>query len=317
MHGASDEHKRETWFEVLSAKYLIEWNSTSGRRQPFSASMQVRTVGAVTATKVDTSGGFVVRRTSRTIAERPMDSVFVFQQINPTGSVFSTWKGRRGGELATGDLVIGSGDETWESMGDSEFGHRIWVIPARLVMPFAQNPSELEAGVWLRAQDPCNVLISTYLTEFTRHGPRMRPEVAEVFAGNIGRLLSVASVPPDDLLRSAEAGRLGRLAKIKQEIETRLADPLLSPGRIAEALGLGLRTLHATFAPTGETCAAYITRRRLEEARALVVGAPWRSISDIAFGLGFNSMGTFFRTYRGRFGETPTESRRRDSAAAE
>ena len=66
------------------------------------------------------------------------------------------------------------------------------------------------------------------------------------------------------------------LARAAMEIaDRRLTDPDLTPAALARQLNVSVRTLHRAFATAGETVAAYIRRRRLEQAR-LELAAPAR-----------------------------------------
>ena len=66
-----------------------------------------------------------------------------------------------------------------------------------------------------------------------------------------------------------------------------------------------IRTFRATF---GETPHRYLQRRRVERAMYLLRETD-RSVTDICLDVGFNSLGTFTRTFRDIVGETPTDYR--------
>jgi AraC-like DNA-binding protein len=68
-----------------------------------------------------------------------------------------------------------------------------------------------------------------------------------------------------------------------------------------------IRTFSATF---GETPHRYLQRRRVERAMFLL-RATDRSVTDICFETGFNSLGTFSRTFQDVVGESPTAFRQR------
>ncbi|MFF3248853.1 hypothetical protein ACFYWY_35165 [Streptomyces sp. NPDC002870] len=53
----------------------------------------------------------------------------------------------------------------------------------------------------------------------------------------------------------------------KDLVDSRLADPDLSPSMLARELNVSVRTLHRAFAAAEETIAGYIRRSRLEQAR--------------------------------------------------
>jgi len=103
----------------------------------------------------------------------------------------------------------------------------------------------------------------------------------------------------------------GRHANVKLYIEQNLRDPELSPSTIANRLKLSSRYLRMIFAAGNETVSAYILRRRLEECARQMSDTRWRghSISEIAFGWGFNSAPHFTRSFRERFKVSPRDYR--------
>lgn len=102
---------------------------------------------------------------------------------------------------------------------------------------------------------------------------------------------------------------------LRQPIDYALAyldDPSLSTAQIATATGLSMRTVQKAFARhLAVTPSAFITDQRLiRSARALKEGDD-RSITQIAFDVGFSDAAFFSRCFRRRFGITPSEWRRR------
>jgi AraC-like DNA-binding protein len=71
------------------------------------------------------------------------------------------------------------------------------------------------------------------------------------------------------------------------------------------------RQFRATF---GETPHRYLQRRRVERAMELLRETDI-AVTDICFDVGFNSLGTFSRTFRGIVGEPPSAYRARFAAA--
>src|SRR5438309_3083858 len=68
-----------------------------------------------------------------------------------------------------------------------------------------------------------------------------------------------------------------------------------------------IRSFRAAF---GETPHRYLQRRRVERAMFLL-RETHRSITDICLEVGFNSLGTFSRTFREIVGESPLAYRKR------
>ncbi|MGF7169842.1 AraC-like DNA-binding protein [Sphingobium xanthum] len=115
----------------------------------------------------------------------------------------------------------------------------------------------------------------------------------------------------DDLITSS-AVLTGRHARVRLFIEENLRDPDLSPRFIAARLKLSARYLRMIFAAGNETASAYVLRRRLEESARQMADPAFAhlTITDIAFGWGFNSAPHFARSFRERFGLAPRVYRR-------
>ena len=104
--------------------------------------------------------------------------------------------------------------------------------------------------------------------------------------------------------RGRDSLRSAQLAAVKRYVDLHLADPGLTPASAAAALGISARQLHRLFEPSGSSFARYVLRQRLLRCRDTIAGATGtgRSVVDIAFGWGFNSMATFYRAFVSEFG---------------
>lgn len=94
----------------------------------------------------------------------------------------------------------------------------------------------------------------------------------------------------------------------KDLADSRLTDPDLCTATLARELNVSARTLQRAFTAAGESVTTYIRRRRLEEARlALSVPAGRLTISDLAAHWQFADSSHFIRTFKKRYGQTPTD----------
>jgi AraC-like DNA-binding protein len=112
--------------------------------------------------------------------------------------------------------------------------------------------------------------------------------------------------------RSSTASRRAHLHRLRQTIETLLADPDLTLGRVAAAEGVSPRYLQKLFASEGESFTHYIRLRRLERCRLDLLSPRYgdQSISSICFRWGFNGSAHFSRAFREQYGLSPREFRR-------
>jgi transcriptional regulator GlxA family with amidase domain len=100
-----------------------------------------------------------------------------------------------------------------------------------------------------------------------------------------------------------------RLLRARDAMDRTYAEPLDVPS-LARIAGVSqahfIRTFRATF---GETPHRYLQRRRVERSMWLLRETD-RSVTDICLDVGFNSLGTFSRTFREIVGVAPIAYRR-------
>lgn len=103
-----------------------------------------------------------------------------------------------------------------------------------------------------------------------------------------------------------------RMLRARDTMDRAFSQPLDVPtlARVAHVTPAHFsRQFRATF---GETPHRYLQRRRVERATELLRETD-QSVTEICFGVGFNSLGTFSRTFRAIVGEAPSAYRARFS----
>lgn len=110
-----------------------------------------------------------------------------------------------------------------------------------------------------------------------------------------------------------ETHKRALLARVHAFVQGRLGDPELSPGMIATAHHVSLRSPQALFQEHGMTVAGWIRERRLEGAgrdlaNADLVGAP---VAAIAARWGFSNPAHFTQVFKAAYGMPPRDCRQR------
>jgi AraC-like DNA-binding protein len=140
-------------------------------------------------------------------------------------------------------------------------------------------------------------------------------DAAAAVAGNVLDLFATSCVSAGVGvgLIADSAVTVGRRLHIRRYIEANLRDPELSARSIAAAFGISPRYLHIIFAGEDETVSNYVLRRRIEETAKQLVDPAWRkrTITEVAFGWGFNNATHFARVFKDRMGCSPREHRAR------
>jgi AraC family transcriptional regulator, positive regulator of tynA and feaB len=155
-------------------------------------------------------------------------------------------------------------------------------------------------------------LVADYLRDFWNRAqhelsPLLLPRFAEIALQMIaGAYADIPDARPDGSSRVTE-----HRVRIRAFIEEHLCEADLTPKSVAEALRMTPGYLHRLFSDNGESVARYILRRRLEECHRNLTDCMQmgRSVTDIAFEHGFNSLPHFCRVFRNHFGATPSELR--------
>ncbi|BBK41687.1 transcriptional activator RhrA [Allostella vacuolata] len=152
-------------------------------------------------------------------------------------------------------------------------------------------------------------LLVTYGAYLLMRGPHSRQE-AEMAQAHFNELLPLVvgylrgEAPPP-----ARSARLGR---IKGEIDAHLSHPDLTAGMIARMHGVTVRYVQRLFQDEGTTFSRFVLDRRLAAARRMIEqDDDRRPISTIAYEVGFGDLSYFNRAFRQRYGQAPSEVRRR------
>lgn len=100
-----------------------------------------------------------------------------------------------------------------------------------------------------------------------------------------------------------------RLALIKKDIASNATDPDLNIIDIARRQRVTARYVQRLFEREGTSFGQYLRDLRLDFVRAQIEAGDDRTISTIAFDIGFGDLSHFNKGFRQRFGATPTEIR--------
>ena len=131
----------------------------------------------------------------------------------------------------------------------------------------------------------------------------------------VGLLVGAAPGQEEELRRRGYS--TARLDMMKAEAIDRLDQSGLTIESIAHGNGISARQAQRLFARSGQTFSEFVLDRRLSLARRLLgeSGRP-RKISDVAFACGFGDLSYFNRTFKRRFGASPSDMQAMDVTAA-
>jgi AraC-like DNA-binding protein len=119
------------------------------------------------------------------------------------------------------------------------------------------------------------------------------------------------SSEPDRQAADDQSVQHVRLRSIKAYIEEHLGDPNLSLTTIARENGVSLRYLHHLFRVIDMSASEWLRLRRLQRCRDLLSSPQHahRSITEIAYSMGFSSSSHFSNLFREHFNMRPSDAR--------
>lgn len=214
--------------------------------------------------------------------------------------------------LGQGDLALVNNAAPHSILLDPQSDLFLLRVPLRLLRTYLPSPEQF-CGRPLRVGDGiCEGVGDLIASICTQLETGLAEDYRSRIARNLLDLLATAFALALDGALQGTPVICDRNARVRLHIEETLRDPELRPSIIAAHLRLSPRYLRAIFAASHETVSAYILRRRLEEcARELADPALQHlSITDIAFGWGFNSGPHFARSFRVHFDMSPRDYRR-------
>jgi AraC-like DNA-binding protein len=108
--------------------------------------------------------------------------------------------------------------------------------------------------------------------------------------------------------------RAARVQEALAEIRAGFADPAFSPHELARKTKLSARYLQDLLQETGSNFTERVMELRLQKARAMLQNLRHDrlKVSEIAYACGFNEVSHFNRSFRARFGTSPTAFRGSD-----
>jgi AraC-like DNA-binding protein len=182
------------------------------------------------------------------------------------------------------------------------------------LLPTAQQSPDAVAGVLIGGGAGPGALLSSLVRQLPGHLEGIDGQegfrVGTALVDLLSATLAVTSGPPDHEV--TDWARRSLVQRILAHIEDRLADPELSPSKVAEAHHISVRYLHKLFASQDRTVAGFIRSRRLERSRRDLLDPALRSrpVSAIAARHGFTEPAHISRAFRAAYGRPPGEYRR-------
>jgi AraC-like DNA-binding protein len=306
--GLRPAERFDHWCEVRAkGLFGITIEVPRERRPDFHGRFSAREMGGATIADMRASS-YRASRTWADIKRMPGDSLYISRQVRGPGVL------RAGVErlhtIADGTMTITHSDVPFEGIPQrSDDFHYL-----ALKIPVAGN-QRLAAGVEnltcepLLPQTPVTKLIAATFAAIVAQ--RVEASDADATIRHIAQLALLARgrVAPGTP-ESRGAVRHGFLHMALALVRSHLLRPDLSPAQVARTLKISVRQLHLLFEPTEKSFSRTLLAMRLAEARRQLESIPHLTITEIALACGFDSIATFYRTFRQTYGMAPGDLRK-------
>jgi AraC family transcriptional activator of tynA and feaB len=272
------------WSDVVCRTFTM-LDCRAADRTGFRARLCSRSIAGISVARVEATSSGVVR-TADLIRSNHDDAHIVMLQISGTAHV---QQGERSRMMSPGEFDVVQADRPYVLDFPRLFSQYVIKLP--------------------RGAQPVGSVISPTAVRFVRSLARdlLDPDIEpdgicdEVTARALQELLCGRPLEP---ARSHRAPDLYGLALAM--IREKMLEPLLGRARVAEELGVSVRTLARAFAMHGTTFDRSLWNYRLEAAyEALLSNRGSASVTEVALRYGFSDSSHFTRRFKTRFGATP------------
>jgi AraC-like DNA-binding protein len=298
----------DTFRELVSNTFVpLQVDTVSS--QPFDGRLRSVEIGALRVTEVAATP-HVVRRTPKLIAKSDPECYKVGVQLHGTCRLA---QGDRETTLGPGDLAIYETSRPYTMIFDLPYRQLVLMLPRNLLRLPDGRIGEI-TGRRVSGEHGAGALLSVLLRQLAAqldaHGQQANTRLAD----NILDLLVTVYAEQLDLANPARRPTTRPLMlTILSYLERQLADPGLSPDRIAAEHFISTRYLHKLFHEEHTTVVRWLRERRLERCRHDLRDPMQadRPVGVIAAGWGFADPAHFSRVFRAAYGSSPNEYRAR------
>lgn len=221
--------------------------------------------------------------------------------------------------MGRGEAIVLTGAEPASFGGPAQKSVSLLRVPMRSLSPLVAN-LDAAYGRAIPADNRALGLLVRYLGILDEAESFAEPDLRRQAVMHVHDLMALAIGAAGDGAEVAKARgtRVARLRAIKQDIAARLGEPGLSAAAITAWHGLNPRYVQRLFEDEGTTFTDYVLTQRLALAHRILINPRYAAlkISAIAFDAGFSDLSYFNRSFRRRYGATPSELRAETSFAA-
>ena len=302
-----NQHDRLTYWNDIIAQTLIPFEVSALENRPFFGKVASDNIGFATISEV-TSDRSVAQRTNRLIAQQTEERVLVLFQL---GGESLLQQDRREAHMRPGDWALATSIRPFDvQLATNGYCHLVVELPTHTLLPRFPLIDSLTATTF-SSQSGLSQVTFEFVQSLWRQMEHMSDNTLGQMANTLVDLLSTGLSERRQLTSASVRSKTVTLLEIKRLVSQQLRDPQLSAAAVAAQLYISESYLHRLFKNDGTTFGRYMWASRLEHSRVDLADPRYshRSISDIAFSWGFNSLNHFSHAFKKQFGVSPRDFR--------
>ncbi len=255
------------------------------------------------------SDPFIVRRFDEHIADDSIFDFFIHSHLEGSAEIV---QGEAEFTLEPGALAIVAGGTPY-SIDYTQKGSRLILrVPHQVFHERVLGRQICEFGARVYTGSGLPRIVINLLESLSAEAEKLNETEQYTVAESLLELISFLCRSQNGLMGEHQGSiQAARMCKILSFLEENYSDHELTPAKVASANAVSIRHLHNLFRQSDMTVCKWIWDRRLKSAREDLIDPSMnnKTISDIAYGKGFNDSAHFSRAFRGKFGISPSALR--------
>lgn len=301
------------WVEAIAETYFpmdITFKEEPG--EAFKGIITGRPLGETIISALNSSPLCYKRFNSHSARE---DTDYFLVTMPQTGDVYFQQNGRRI-ECQPGDFLIEYSAEPYIFGHNSKAFMTAFRVPSNILRSRVNSPEDYCAVRFSRSEPGVALFLEFFQSIYQQMGnfggafDNLTYDPNTKLSSQLVDLLALAIDSRWQASSSVESStQQAHLHRIFRYINKNLNNPNITVEEIAAKNGLSVRYLHQLFEQTGNTVAAWIRNRRLDECHQELsdTSKPKPKISELAYKWGFSDQASFSRCFKAKYSMTPRE----------
>lgn len=302
------ERDRLSFWRDFFCRKVIQVEVDSEDHEPFEAGVSLLSCPGLQVMWANTSVPVQLLRTHEMVADGT-DSIAIL--ISRTGSIALRQREQ--------EVFLCAGDATGLLHTEPAQMTRTpgqWMglmVPSNALAPLLRDVEQASTQLIPRDTVALRLLVN-YIELLKDRFESMSAELRNAAVAHIHDLIAIALGPNRDgaLLAATPGVRAARLQAVRSDILRHLTSCELSLGDVAKRNGISPRYVQMIFEDDGTSFSEYVLEQRLQRAYRMISDFRYREwkITAIVAEVGLGDLSYFNRTFRRRFGMTPSDVRR-------